>query len=160
MLTPLEEAFACRITGQTCSYSGLTQLDNFCHAVASLPHEVMHACTNLVETPLAEDPYTQLNQRLLASHQLTPFQRGEKLLDLPMLGAAKLSKLMHQMLELCPKGDKKITIFQCLFLHLLLGNLCVMLVHLDHSDLKELARKADELWALKPCGEVLAAVQL
>ena len=63
-----------------------TQLDRFCHVVASLPHEVMRACADLVETTPAEDPYTQLKQRLLASHQLTPFQRGEKLLDLPLLG--------------------------------------------------------------------------
>ena len=39
------------------------------------------------------------------------------------------------------------------------ADLRVMLAHLDHSDLKELARKADELWALKPYGEVLAVIQ-
>ena len=136
-----------------------TQLDRFCHVVASLPHEVMRACADLVETTPAEDPYTQLKQRLLASHQLTPFQRGEKLLDLPMLGAAKPSELMHQMLELCPKGDETSTIFQCLFLRRLPADLRVMLAHLDHADLKELARKADELWALKPRSEVLATIQ-
>ena len=127
--------------------------------VACLPHVVMHACADLTETTPAEDPYTQLKQRLLASHQLTPFKRGEKLLDLPMLGAAKPSELMHQMLELCLKGDETSTIFQCLFLHGLPADLRVMLAHLDHSDLKELARKADGLWALKPCSEVLAVIQ-
>ena len=95
----------------------------------------------------------------MASHQLTPFQRGEKRLDLPMLGAAKPSKLMHQMLELCPKGDETSTIFQCLFLRWLPADLRVMLAHLDHSDLKELARKADKLWALKPRSKVLATIQ-
>ena len=94
-----------------------TQLERFCHVVPSLPHEVMRARADLVETTLAEDPYTQLKERLLASHQVTPFQRGVKLLDLPMLRAAKPSELMHQMLELCPKGDETSTIFQCLFLH-------------------------------------------
>ena len=102
------------------------QLDRFCHVVASLPHEVMRACANLVETTPAEDPYTQLKERLLASHQLMPFQRGEKLLDLPMLGAVKPSELMHQMLELFPKGDETTTIFQCLFLHRLPADLRVM----------------------------------
>ena len=135
-----------------------TQLDRFCHVVGSLPHEVMRACADLVETTPAEDPYTQLKERLLAAHQLTPYQRGEKLLDLPSLGAGKPSELMHQMLELCPKGDETSTLFQCLFLRRLPADLRVMLAHLDHADLKELAKKADELWALRPHQEVLAAV--
>ena len=136
-----------------------TQLDRFCHVVGSLPHEVMRACADLVETTPAEDPYTQLKERLLAAHQLTPYQRGEKLLDLPSLGAGKPSELMHQMLELCPKGDETSTLFQCLFLRRLPADLRVMLAHLDPADLKELAKKADELWALRPHQEVLAAVQ-
>ena len=136
-----------------------TQLDRFCHVVGSLPHEVMRACADLVETTPAEDPYTQLKDRLLAAHQLTPYQRGEKLLDLPMLGANKPSELMNQMLELCPKGEETGTLFQCLFLRRLPADLRVMLAHLDHTDLKKLARKADELWALRPHHEVLAVVQ-
>ena len=35
----------------------------------------------------------------------------------------------------------------------------MLLEHVDHSDLKELARKADELWSLKPRQEVLAVIQ-
>ena len=127
-----------------------TQLDQFCHVVGSLPHEVMRACADLVETTPAEDPYTQLKDRLLAAHQLTPYQRGEKLLDLPMLGANKPSELMNQMLELCPKGEETGTLFQCLFLRHLPADLRVMLAHLDHTDLKELARKADEFGPSDP----------
>ena len=136
-----------------------TQLDRFSHLVGSLPHEFMRACADLVETTPAEDPYTQLKQRLLAAHQLTPFQRSEKLLDLPMLGANKPSELMQQMLELCPKGDETSTLFQCLFLHCLPADLRVLLAYLDHSDLKELARKANKLWGLKPRHNVLAVIQ-
>ena len=66
---------------------------------------------------------------------------------------------MHQMLELCPKGDETTTLFQCLFLRGLPADLQVLLAHVDHSDLKELARKADELWSLKPCQDVLAVIQ-
>ena len=39
------------------------------------------------------------------------------------------------------------------------ADLRVMLAHLDHSDLKELTRKADELWALRPHHDLLAVVQ-
>ena len=127
--------------------------------VGSLPHKIMQAFADLVETTPAEDPYTQLKERLLAVHQLTPYHRGEKLLDLPSLGANKPSELMHQMLELCPKEDETTTLFQCLFLHCLPADLRVLLEHVDHSDLKELARKADELWSLKPRQEVLAVIQ-
>ena len=135
-----------------------TQLDRFCHVVGSLPHEVMRACADLVETPPAEDPYTQLKERLLAGAPADTDQCGEKLLDLPSLGANKPSELMHQMLELCPKGDETTTLFQCLFLRRLPADLRVLLEHVDHSDLKELARKADELWSLKPRQEVLAVI--
>ena len=102
-----------------------TQLDRFCHVVGSLPPEVMRACADLVETTPAEDPYMQLKERLLGAHQLTPYQHGEKLLDLPSLGANKPSELMHQKLELCPKGDETATLFQCLFLRRLPADLWV-----------------------------------
>ena len=91
--------------------------------------------------------------------RLTHFQRGEKLLDLPMLGANKSFELMHQMLELCPKRDETRTLYQCLLLRRLPADLSTLLAHLDHSKLKEIARKADELWALKPCHDVLAVIQ-
>ena len=120
-----------------------TQLDRFSHLVGSLPHEFLRACADLVETTPAEDPYMQLKERLLGAHQLTPYQHGEKLLDLPSLGANKPSELMHQKLELYPKGDETATLFQCLFLRRLPADLWVLLAHVDHSNLKELARKAD-----------------
>ena len=34
-----------------------TQLDRFCHVVGSLPHKIMQAFADLVETTPAEDPY-------------------------------------------------------------------------------------------------------
>ena len=47
------------------------------------------------------------------------------------------------MLKFCPKGDEMTTLFQCLFLRCLPADLRVLLAHVDHSNLKELARKAD-----------------
>ena len=50
------------------------------------------------------------------------------------------------------------TLFQCLFLRCLPADLRVLLAHVDHSNLKELARKADELWSPKPRQDVLAVI--
>jgi hypothetical protein len=56
-----------------------------------------------------------LQARLLASHRLTDYQRAEKLVAMPALGARRPSQLMAAMLEMCPAGDEKSKIFPALF---------------------------------------------
>jgi hypothetical protein len=58
--------------------------------VSVLPHESLRLLADIVEVPPAEQLYTTLKQQLMASHQLTGFQRTEKLLQMPVLGARKL----------------------------------------------------------------------
>jgi hypothetical protein len=60
----------------------------------------------LMENPPADTPYSALKSRLLYSHSITNFQKIERLHLLDNLGAQKLSKLLAQMLELCPRGQE------------------------------------------------------
>jgi hypothetical protein len=67
-----ESLFMCR---------GLTdQVQRYYHLVSVLPHESLRLVADIVEVLPAEEPYITLKQRLMASHQLTGFQRAEKLL--------------------------------------------------------------------------------
>jgi hypothetical protein len=101
-----ESLFMCR---------GFTdQVQRYYHVVSVLPHKSLRLVADIVEVPPDQEPYTTLKQRLMALHQLTGFQRAEKLLQMPPLGARKPSDLMAAMLEVCPRGggeDREIRLF-------------------------------------------------
>jgi G:T/U-mismatch repair DNA glycosylase len=67
---------------------------------------------------------------------------------------------MAAMLEVCPRGADKSILFPCLFLHRLPRELRVLLAMVDNTDLKALAEKVDELWALHTQEEMAAIQQL
>jgi hypothetical protein len=118
------------------------------NVVAVLPHESLRKVADIVEAPPEEQPYSTLKQRLMASHQLTGFQRAEKLLQMPALGSGKPSDLMAAMLEVCPRGEEKSEIFACLFLQRLPREIRILLSEVDHKDPKALAAQADRHWGL------------
>jgi hypothetical protein len=103
---------------------------------------------DLVEVPPAATAYDDIKNRLVASHQLTDFQKEEKLFQMPALGSRKPSDLMAAMLETCPRGEEKSNLFACIFLQRLPREIRVLLANVDHKDPKALAMRADELWAL------------
>jgi hypothetical protein len=84
----------------------------------------------------------------MASHQLSDFQKAEKLFLMPPLGSRKPSEMMAAMLETCPRGEEKTNLFACIFLQRLPREIRVLLARVDHKDPKELAKQTDELWAL------------
>ena len=60
---------------------------------------------NIVHLVVTPDPiysYDKLKEALLASHQLTDFQRVELLLAMELLGGGKPSELLADMWEVCP----------------------------------------------------------
>jgi hypothetical protein len=67
---------------------------------------------------------------------------------MPPLGSRKPSEMMAAMLETCPRGEEKTNLFACIFLQRLPREIRVLLARVDHKDPKELAKQADELWAL------------
>jgi hypothetical protein len=103
---------------------------------------------DLVEQPPAATAYDDIKNRLVASHQLTDFQKAEKLFQMPALGSRKPSDLMAAMLETCPRGEEKSNLFACIFLQRLPREIRVLLANVDHKDPKALATRADELWSL------------
>jgi hypothetical protein len=102
----------------------------------------------MVEAVPEEQPYSVLKQRLLALHQLTGFQRAEKLFQMPALGTGKPSDLMAAMLEICPRGEERKELFACLFLQRLPREIRVLLSEVDNKDPKALAARADRHWGL------------
>jgi hypothetical protein len=116
--------------------------------VSSLTKETVSLVLDLVEFPPEVRPYTALKQRLLASHQLTDYQRIAQLHKLEPMGARKPSELLGAMLELCPRGQESNMFFTHLFLERLPAELRIMLGEDDHQDPRLLAEKADKLWAL------------
>jgi hypothetical protein len=77
----------------------------YCHVIATLPHKSLRLVADLVESPLPAEQYETLKSRLLASHQLTRYQRAERLFAMPAFGARKPLDLMAAMLEVCPRGE-------------------------------------------------------
>jgi hypothetical protein len=112
-----------------------------------------------VEQRPDQDPYKFLKARLPSALQLTDYQRADKLLESPVLGARKPSELMSQMLEICPRGEERSHLFACLFLRRLPREIRVLLNEVDHKDPKALAEQVDELWALHAHDSMVAAVQ-
>jgi hypothetical protein len=103
---------------------------------------------DVIERPPAAYPYTILKHRLLSTHELTDFQKIEKLLQLPPLGGRKPTELLAAMMEYCPRGQETNIFFTHLFLQRLPAELRILLGEDDHQDARHLARRADQFWAL------------
>jgi hypothetical protein len=116
---------------------------------------------DIIESPPADSPYEAIKQRLLSSHQLTSYQRAEKLFAMLLLGARKPSELMSEMMEICPRGEEKSELFVCPFLQ---REIRVLLAQVDHKDPKALAEQAHHYWGLHegplPVAAITEAEQL
>jgi hypothetical protein len=134
------------------------EFQRYCHVVGALPHESLRLVADLVESPPSATPYSAIKSRLLSSHQMTGYQRAEKLFNMPALGSRKPSDLMAAMLEICPRGEEKTDLFACLFLQRLPRELRVLLARADKKDPKALAEQADELWGMHDYSGTLAPV--
>jgi hypothetical protein len=130
----------------------------YCSVVASLPHEVLRQVADLLDVNKLVQPYMQLKEQLMSSHELTPVQRAEKVMQMPDLGGQKPSQLLANMLEWCPHGEEGSPFFVAAFLRRLPNELRVLLGHDDFSDMKAIAQKADTLWQLCPRSDQLAAI--
>jgi hypothetical protein len=110
--------------------------------------ESIQSVFQLVTSPSEDEPYTALKVGLLHNHQLTDYQRIEKLHVLDGLGSRKPTQLLSEMMALCPQGEQQSKFFAFLFLHRLPNWLRIMLEEDDHQDGRSLAVKADKLQAL------------
>jgi hypothetical protein len=111
------------------------QREKFCLVEQSLPREAMR----LVVSPPQQLMYNALKDRLLASHQLTDIQKVELLVDMPALGDWKPTQLLAAMVEACPRGQEDSVFMSALFLRKLPADVRILLAHMDHTRLNELA---------------------
>jgi hypothetical protein len=124
-----------------------SEWDRYDHLVGALPRASVRLVLDLLEDPDQERPYTALKEKLLSTHELTNFERIERLMQLEPLGARKPTELLAEMLELCPRGQESNMFFLFLFLQRLPRELRVLLDEDDQLTPRQLAAKADKLWA-------------
>jgi hypothetical protein len=118
------------------------------YLVAALSKEAVSLVLDIVENPPQHHTYTALKERLLESHQLNDYQRVSLLFCMEPLGGRKPSELLAAMLELCPRGHETSIFFTHLFLERLPAELRILLCEDDHQNPRDVAKKADSLWAL------------
>jgi hypothetical protein len=70
------------------------QFDHYCHVVTALPHKSLRLVADLVEALATEPIYDDIKQRLVALHQLSDFQKADKLFLMPSFGGLKPSEMM------------------------------------------------------------------
>jgi hypothetical protein len=111
------QAPALRFAQAECTFAVkrvVAQFDRYCHVVAALRHESIRLVADIVESEPSETPYDDIKQQLVASHQLSDFQKAERLFQMPALGGRKPTELMAAMLETCPRGEEKTNLFACI----------------------------------------------
>jgi len=105
----------------------------------------MRMVQDIVKNLPRDAPYEAIKARLLQTHELTVYQRVEKILAMPALGSRKPSQLLAAMLELCPEGHTTSPFFTALFMQRLPREIRILLTEQDMEDLQALAAKADSL---------------
>jgi hypothetical protein len=134
-------------------------LTKYDYCLQKLPCEVLqsvHELARRVCTGVVDD--LQLEEKLTASYQKSPWQRTFELLDMPDPGDRQPSVLMDAMLALLPEDVEPKRLFLALFLRRLPGD---MRDHLAAQDLKTpdaMAAAANRLFDARPQGVAVAAV--
>jgi hypothetical protein len=136
-------------------------LTKYDYCLQKLPCDVLLSVRELarrVRTGVVDDPYEQLEEKLTASFQKSPWQRTFELLDMPDLGDRRPSVMMDAMLALLPDDVEPNRLFLALFLRRLPAD---MRDHLAAQDLKtpsDMAAAANRLFDARPQGVAVAAV--
>jgi hypothetical protein len=139
----------------TCS---LTKYD---YVLQRLPMDMLVSVKELarrVRTGEVVDPYEQLEKKLTASYQRSPWQLTFNLLDMPDLGDRRPSVLMDTMLASLPDDCRPDRLFLALFLRRLPPDICYQLVAQDLQEPAAMATVADRIYDARPQGGTLKAV--
>jgi hypothetical protein len=139
----------------TCS---LTKYD---YVLQQLPMDVLVSVKELarrVRTGKVDDPYEQLETKLTASYQQSPWQLAFDLLDMPDLGDRRQSVLMDTMLASLPDDCQPNRLFMALFLCRLPPDIRDQLVAQDFKEPAAMAAVADRIYDARPQGGTVHAV--
>ena len=118
------------------------QRDKFALVTAVLPETSARRVAHILAAP-GEECYDDLKTALLAAHQLTSYQKAERLFSAEALGERRPSELLSEMLELVHPGEERTRLFSMLFLRRLPPAVRLQLTEDDHEDVRALAEKAD-----------------
>jgi hypothetical protein len=139
----------------TCS---LTKYD---YVLQRLPMAVLVSVKELarrVHTGEVDDPYEQLEKKLTASYQRSPWQLTFDLLVMPDLGDRRPSVLMDTMLASLPDDCLPDRLFLALFLRRLPPDIRDQLVAQDLQEPAAMAAVADRIYDARPQGGAVRAV--
>ena len=128
------------------------------HVLSALDQGTATRLLDLISSPPTDNKYEALKDRLFATFSLSKRERASRLLHTRPLGDSKPSALMDEMLALL--GDHPpCLLFDQLFLERLPDEIRVQLVDAKIEDHRELAMRADALWAAREMGASANAIQ-
>lgn len=136
-----------------------SQHTKFAYVVANLTQEVAVRIPDIIATPPAA-PYDTIKARLVSMFDLSDYQKAEVLVNLPAMGDQKPTVLMDKMLHLLPAGHEPCFLFKFLFLQRLPADLRVHLMNSVSDPPRDLAHKADILWAARSAPSLHAVSQV
>jgi hypothetical protein len=136
-------------------------LTKYHYVLQRLPMDVLVSVKELarrVRTGEVNDPYKQLEEKLTASYQRSPWQLTFNLLDMPDLGDRRPSVLMDTMLASLPDDCRLYRLFLALFLCCLPPDIRDQLVAQHLQEPAAMAAVVDRIYDARPQGGAVQAV--
>ena len=118
----------------------------FAHSVGAMGFNILRAVMDLVENPLAVNPYTMLKGRLVLAHQLTSIQKATKCLQVVASNNQQPSDVLASLLEYCLPQEESTAFSRAAFTMRLPVVIQAHLTGAELIDLKDLAQLAERLW--------------
>jgi hypothetical protein len=127
--------------------------------LSALPSDIVAQVLDVIEEAPEGGQYVYFKDQLLRSHQLSDYEKFDRLVKMEPMGGRKPSQLLHDMLEFCPAGMDKTLPFHYFFTQRLPLALRTQLGEVKPGDPRELASRADVLWSVHSTGGSIAAVE-
>jgi hypothetical protein len=127
--------------------------------LSALPADIVTQVLDVIEEAPEGGQYQYFKAQLLRSHQLSDYEKFDRLVKSEPMGGRKPSQLLHDMLEFCPTGMDKTLPFHYFFTQRLPLALRTQLGEVKPGEPRELAARADVLWSVHASGGSIAAVE-
>jgi hypothetical protein len=128
------------------------------YVISALDQDTATRLLDLINNPPRADKYGELKDRLVSTFSPSKRECASRLLHMRPLGDSKPSALMDEMLALL--GDHPpCFLFEQLFLERLPEDIRAQLVDATIDDHRELAKRADALWAVRDMGASVSSIR-
>jgi hypothetical protein len=136
----------CNVEAQFAVRGVTDPVDKYYLVMAALTEPLMDLLDGLVPDEPDETSYATIKRALVAMHKLTAYQQVDRLMAMEPLGGRKPSELLAAMKKLRPASDD--AFFAWAFLQRLPREIRVLLARDDHTDMRAVTEKADDLVAV------------